>query len=225
MTGDALVGRKPSIWWTESKLGEALARLAYVDPEDEMSAEQGDAFIATFVQPEALRARRDEFAAFVIQAEAMLAAKRAELDALTRQAEALAHGIESMKHAAVEAMKARGVDALQGDRHVLKLRRSPGSVAVDDEAAIPERFWTVYQDQDMEALEQILHIVHEHEVGWLKSEDVCLGIEDEIAPIIEASRARRRRIDKKAIQEAWKESRETFVPGVHKEVTTKLVIQ
>lgn len=221
MTGDALVGRKPSIWWTESKLGEALARLAYVDPEEEMTAEEGDAFIATFVQPEALRARRDEFAAFVIQAEAMLTAKRAELDALTRQAEALAHGIESMKHAAVEAMKARGVDALQGDRHVLKLRHSPGSVAVDDEGAIPEVFWTIGQDEDMRAFEEIYGMTEGRSTLDFQR----------IEEIVFAARARRRRIDKKAIQEAWRNlgPSETghwaATPGVHKEVATKLVIQ
>jgi ubiquinone/menaquinone biosynthesis C-methylase UbiE len=80
----ALAGPRPSLYWTESKLGAAIARLDAVDPDEQMSNEEASDFIAQFVNPEAVEARRDEFATFILEAESFADAKLAMADAMRR---------------------------------------------------------------------------------------------------------------------------------------------
>ena len=79
--------------WTESKLGAAIARLDAVDPDEQMSNEEASDFIAQFVNPEAVEARRDEFATFILEAEAFADAKLTMADAIAAQAQRILKGV------------------------------------------------------------------------------------------------------------------------------------
>ena len=215
----ALESKRPSLWWTESKLGEALAKLAWTDPEGQITDVEADAFIATFVQPEALRAKRDEFATFVREAEGMLAGKRAEMEALAAQVRALEGGIEAMKLTAARIMDSAGRDALQGDKYVLALRRSRGAVVVDDADALPLRFWRVPVDADLERIRALVKMVQAPMDGAVVDR-IRRALE-----LLEAAESERRVVDKVGIQEHWKSAGEGTVPGARREVALKLVIR
>lgn len=245
----ALAGTRPSLYWTESKLGAAIARLDAVDPDEQMSNEEASDFIAQFVNPEAVEARRDEFATFILEAEAFADAKLTMADAIAAQAQRILKGVARMRDEATKVMKAAGVKALSGATYTIKLKDSPGSVAVDDEAQVPPEFFRTKEDADLLAIKRLAGVVvmltrQALEDAGMKDDalDAAVKADEfvvEAKMLVENAVSSRRAIDKKLIQAEWKangETRETvdpetgecvnvpLIPGVHKQVDTKLVI-
>lgn len=248
--GAALTGPRPTLWWTESKLSQALARLEQADPDERMDEIAAREFIAEFVSPHAVAERRDEFASFVIEYEAIASAKTAQAEEILRQAAVIRLGIDKMRMHAVKAMQSADVRALAGATYVMKLKDSPGKVDVVDEALIPAEYWRVKTDDDYTRMLRLVTIVdmlvrHSGTEVGLEGEaldayvdaDACA---QEARAILEATETDRRAVDKKSIQAEWKANGEfrqevnattgeitklPMVPGAKKVVDTKLVIE
>lgn len=60
---------------------------------------------------------------------------KAEQDALSERATAKKHKAESLQNYLYQQFKARGKDKLETPRNVLKIRKNPPAVQIDDEAA------------------------------------------------------------------------------------------
>jgi len=252
-----LEARRPSLFWTESKLAEAIVHLDTEDPDEQMTAEDAQAFLAEFVSPQAVVARRDEFARFLLMGEALVAAKRAEADALSGPLLAQAYRVEGalakMRSSTIAILKAAGVEGISGDTYTLKLKHSRGTVAIDDEAQVPDEFWRTKADDDLHRIERLEAIVGLLVLARFEDADE-LGVRSEVFAdavaadefMVEAkklladARAERRAIDKKLIQAEWKEHGDTrhtvdpetgevievpIVPGVHKAIETTLVVE
>lgn len=241
-TAAVLERNRPNLWWTESKLGEAIARLEFEDPEEAMTEDEASLFIAEFVSPAAVEARRDEFARFLLAGDAAVVSKRAEAAALSgpilEQAERLARGLEKMRQQAIRLMQASGVAKLAGATYLLKLKDSPGSVEVVDEAEIPPEFWRTKSDADFVRIERLATIVQLFAPETPTEDERALL--DECATLLAHAKAERRAVDKKLIQQEWKAFGDTFtvidpetgeateapmVPGTRKSVTTKLLVE
>lgn len=256
--GAVASARRPNLWLTESLLRRAHEALAEVDPDCEMSLDQATALLSEYVSPQAVVAKRDELARFLRESERFADAKAAEAADLVSAAKKIMLGVARMEQRVVTLMQSMGVDQLAGDVHVLKLKKSPGSVAVDDEAAIPPEYFRITSDADLEAIRTLVGILvallPQTQTRTEDGQEVVEPNEDRVCALelLEAAELRRRAVDKKAIQEAWRqeggdrrplaESDEVnivdglrvlgdvpadrpVVPGVHKDVTTSLVIR
>lgn len=248
--GSAAVAPRPRIWWTESALGEALARLGAVDPGEEMTESEAAEFLAQFVNPKAVVARRDEFAEFLLQADTLALAKRAHAAEIVKQAAAIEGGAERMRAQAVKLMQAANVRALEGSLYTMKLKDSRGRVDVTDEMAIPPEFWRVRQDEDLARLTWLTVTVEALVRAAIASEGLegeALTAAADADEVVRTARqhladatAERRAVDKTAIQAEWKANGETrsevdpetgevltlpMVAGARKLVDTKLVVE
>lgn len=217
--------RRPrSLFASESRLREAWEALADAEAAAEehgslaMTGGDVEAFIARFVNRESTIAARDEFADFLVEMEAFAVAKMAEAEQLKAQAAKIREGLDRMRHSAIRTMTALGLEELVGHHRAMKIKRSRGAVAVVNEREIPAEFWRTSEDDDLRdarALHSIIgRIVHAIEEGpGGKGE----SIEDLVTLAdlkIQAITARRQAVDKKKIQDAWKEagSDRSFVP-------------
>ena len=88
------------------------------------------------------------------------------------------------------------MDELRGETFTLKVKRSRGAVDVVNEGEIPPEFWRVKQDEDMVTI-NALALMLEATVGELTPV---------LAMLVEQAKDRRRTVDKKAIQQAWKDA-------------------
>lgn len=251
--GAVALERRPGLFFTESALADALTRLDGADPEAQMTEAQAGDFVAQFVSPEAVVERRDEFAEFVLSAEAYAAGKLLLAEKYRAQAGKVTLGVERMKAEAVRVMKLAMVHALPGNEHTINLKDSRGAVEIVNADEIPPEFFRVKVDDDLQRIRSLVSIVKralgmaygftaddDHSVKMLASmldDDADWA---EAQGILEASEAARRAVDKTAIQKEWTANGEVrsqvdhesgevvetpMVPGVRKEVTTKLVIE
>ena len=99
----------------------AIARLDAVDPDEQMSNEEASDFIAQFVNPEAVEARRDEFATFILEAEAFADAEAHDGGRDRRAGTADPEGRRAHAGRTTKVMKAAGVKALSGATYTIKL--------------------------------------------------------------------------------------------------------
>lgn len=224
------MAKRPTLYVTEMRLRAAHDALAWADAEGAMTGEEAEAAIASYLDPrERERAieRRDEFGAYLAGMAALAEAKRQEGARLIEQANEIRAGLARMEAAAVRTMEALGVDELRGKVRVLKLKRTRGAVDVSDEGAIPKGYFRVKDDLDLQAIVKLTLIATDlyeragaSGTGTLEGSTLLL---EEAQVICEKAHARRRSIDKKAIQEAWTNGRE--VAGVQKRVETTLEVK
>lgn len=245
--------KKPALFFTESSLADALAKLDGADPLVQMGEDEAAAFLERFVNPAAVVERRDEFASFINDAEAYAAGKLALAEKYRAQGKRVLDGVERMKAAAMKLMVSLKVRALPGNDHVIKLKDSRGAVKVVDESQIPAEFFRVKHDDDLGRIRELQAIVRralalsygmpdDDRIGEGALVDLLKSDEDWEActAIVQAAESARRAVDKVSIQKEWKEHGETrsevdqatgeitetpMIPGVEKEVTTTLVIE
>ena len=244
-----LTERRPNLWFTESALSEALARLDGADPELQMTESEATAFLEQFVDADGVEARRDEFAEFLLDGEMYVAAELSRAEWHTKRAAKVRAGLERMREQATAIMRSRGLKTLAGAERVLRLKDSPGSVDVTDPDAVPDEFWRIRQDADLTRLAAMFVIVQRclcaaYGVEIVEGDglpDHILADEDYTAAagLWTEAKDERRAVDKNAVKAAWKEIGETkhrvdengevfetpTIPGVRREVTTKLVVE
>lgn len=228
--------RPRSLFLTELRLHQAWSAMETADPNGEMSADEAEAFIATYCNPVATLDARDELGDFLVGMQAFADAKRAAAVELQAQARRLETGIERMKASTLRTMAAFNVEDLMGHHRRLHAKKSRGAVAIDDDKAIPSEYLRVPEDnEDLVAIGSLVMIVVE-----VLAERIRPGekIEETLAfkaaqHFLDTARARHQVVDKRKIQEAWKDAGgDTFgdegvpvVPGVHREITTTLEVK
>lgn len=247
--GAAMVAPKPSLWWTESKLGEGLAALQMKDPDGLMTEEQAREMVARYISPDAVVERREEFADFLREGDELVELKKRRAQALAVEAKQIEAALEDMRAQAVSVMKALGVKALAAGTYTLKLKDSLGSVIVDDPEQVPAEFWRIAMDNDLLVIRKLVELVEgqarKSAEGEGFTEDalrVQVDMDEFVMSarwLLEEAEKPRRAVDKMMIKAEWKANGETrdevdpetgeikpapMVPGVHKEVTTKLVV-
>lgn len=235
-----LAHKKPSLFWTESELSLALSRLATTDPEEAMGEDEAAAFLAQYVSLDAVAAKRDEVAKFLLAAESFAKSKREEAAKIIAQAVAIETGASSMSRQVVRCMEAVGADALQGETFVLQLKRSRGAVEVLDEDLIPAEYWRVKEHEAVERIRDILALIAPTEANGATLVDDVLFKEIAAIAGVAVESLRDRSVDKTLIQAEWKAHGETreevdaetgevteapMVPGARRLVTTKLEIK
>lgn len=247
-----LLAKKPTLHFTESAFAAAFDRLNDEDPELRLSPEQEQEVLAQWVNVDGVVERRDEFARFVIALRSMVEGKRKEGETILVQAAKLAVACERMEQAALRTMKALGAKALQGGAYLLKAKVSPGAVEIVDSAQVPEEFFRVKEDQELTIVRELVKLLEEQSRRLWAMEldsdeaDVIDAALDEDGDVkrarflLEGMTLERRAVDKKLVQAEWKAHGETIetsdavtgeiterplIPGVRKEVTTKLVIE
>jgi hypothetical protein len=239
---------------TEHRLHTAFRVMEAEDPDLEMTAEEAVAFVEQFVSIGFTKDRRDEFGDYVIEMQRFADAKALEAGRLIKQAAAIEAGIERMKQAVVRTFVALEVADVMGNHRRLRLKTGRGTVEVVDETQVPDEFFRIREDADWLAIDRLAKLVVQIMDGELDvfGEDVVNSlVRAEVVSLREAARIRRRAVDKKAIQAAWKEAggaervepeqpAATFaadgglvygsarmspvVPGVEKRVTTTLEV-
>lgn len=247
--------RRPNLYRSEHALNTALEELDILAmPQaaypDSVSEPHADAIVARSLEAsdDAMH-QRDEFARFIREAEAVASAKVAEAEAYAKplldEAERIRAGVERMKDSALRVMERLNLKELQGEAFTIKAKDSRGSVRVVDESAIPEKFWRVKHDEDLTSMQLVAQRLEQMANKMASppyAEIVALAAFARAA--LEDMTARRREVDKAAIQKAWREAggpemmapvfkhsgpmTETVllpvVPGVEKEVATRLEI-
>lgn len=203
MTTIAAEGRRLSLFGGESRLAVAFEALLAADPECSMTADEAESFLATFVNRDAVISRRDDLGDFLDAVHHLIEAKTAQSAKLAGEANALAEGYFRMKASVVRTMEGLGVDELRGVHRILRIVRSRGSVEITDEKKIPAQFWRVRRDDDLQAIEDLVAIVRDlarGSVGAIRTGDAKQAATD----ILREAQERRRAVDKKAIQDAWR---------------------
>lgn len=247
---EILLGKRPSIWFTEGALAQALDQLESVDPDHQMTKEQAEEFIGDYVLGEAIE-RRDEVAEFILAAEALAQMKLQMASVYIDDSKRITAGVDRMRESVRDVMKRMGATKLAGHAHILKLKDSPGSVKVLDEDQIPEEFRPVKDDIDLQRIAQLTETVERqareiYSLQGVEGEDADKAIDSDDNVIharecLRLARLERVSISKKLIQAAWKENggdtvgrtdpetgeiiETPLIPGVEKEVTTKLEIE
>lgn len=215
---------RPSLWLSETRLREAFNALDRLDTEGTMTGEEAEAFLATFVDREAAIERRDEFADFILEGDALVAAKRARARALEREADQLETGLARMRESVCTLMERAGVDELRGRTYALKLHKSRGRCVVIHPEAIPPEYFRTSSDRDLEIIARLVELAPD-------------AHQEEALELLDEATRSRRAVDKTKIQETWKAaggtdriahadgSAELLVPGAVKEVDTTLQIK
>lgn len=224
---------RPSIFPSEWALRRAWNALAEVEAESELTPEQADELLATYVDREAAIAKRDELGDFLDGMDAIAAAKLEQAKQLTAQSRMISEGIERMKGSIVRLMTALGVTELRGNYRRLVTRRTPPSVEVLNEDQIPASFHRVREDDDINAIVELRAIVEKLVAKRRAPDDDELDADERAHTLMLAAQARRYAIDKKAILAAWRENDnkdcndagEPIVPGAARVTATKLDVK
>lgn len=216
--------KKPNLYPTETALARAFGFLDDVDPDCEMSADEQESVLLRFVDRDAAVEARDEFADWLVDMETWAAAKQEAAAKLVTEAKAILARVERAKDGTIKLMRALGVEELRGKVRRLTIAKSRGAVNVIDESAVPESFWRVPDDPDAQAIaalgEKLLDVygtaLQEQKDALLDggvdlNSDAAKSImaphRERIAwvnALLTESRLRHRKVDKVAVQDAWK---------------------
>lgn len=209
--------RAPNLYLGESLLARAFGAIDEVDPDLALPAEEHAAIIRSYVDPAALAEKRDEFVEFVKDVAGVIDEKRARAKELQATAAAMESRVERMTQGLAHMMRDTGVAELNGDVWTIVLRRSPGSVEVLDQDAVPDEFWRVPDSVALVRLRGLVGTVKRLVLANHMREDGTLDLEaagqdeDLLAAdrVLAEAEDEVRTIDKKAIQAFWKEHGDT----------------
>lgn len=248
---EILLGKRPSIWFTEGALAQALDQLESVDPDHQMTKDQADAFIGDYVLGEAIE-RRDEVAEFILAAEGLARMKTQIAGGYLEDAKRIMAGTERMRESVRDVMKKLGATKLAGQAHILKVTDSRGAVKVVDEDQVPLEFRPVKEDIDLQRIAELVETVIRqaqeiYSLQGVEGDDAKSAVASDAnvlhaQEVLHLAREERRSISRSLIQAAWKENggsnvlsevdektgevvETPLVPGVEKEVTSKLEIE
>lgn len=228
--------RRPNLAFTESRLARAIAVAEGAD-DGALSAEQLEGIVAEYVSMEAVAAERDHFAEWMLDAQRFVQLKKDRAAEILGSAIRLENRLASCATAVVQVMKKLGAKTLAGDEYTLKAVDSRGAVEVVDETAIPLEFKPVKSTPALERIRALASLVSQA----AQSEDAAdaMAFIHDADEIVKEAEEEARALSKTEIQKFWKEHGDTMqrvdedgevielptVPGVRKEVTTKLVIE
>lgn len=209
--------RAPNLYLGESLLARAFGAIEELDPELALPAEEHAAIIRTFVDPEALAAKRDEFVDFVKDVAGVIDEKRERAKELLATAAAMESRVERMTQGLAHTMDAQGAKELHGEAWTIVLRKSPGAVEVLDENQVPAEFkrvkesvWLTRVRGLVDQVRRLATSLHSNAKGIVDEEgfascpdvvhanDLLTECEDEA-----------RVVDKTAIRDFWKEHGDT----------------
>lgn len=86
-------------------------------------------------------AKADGYATVLKHLEADVNALKAEEDRLAARRRTISNNIDRLKYSLEEAMRATGKIKFKTQFYSYGIQRNPASVAIDDEAKIPKKFW------------------------------------------------------------------------------------
>jgi hypothetical protein len=215
---------KINLFIGEHRLKAAWEALEREDAEGNMTAEEQEAVLRSYVNREATVENRDAFVRFIRSVEATAEAKEAEAKAyaepLMKEAARMRAGVERWKAQVVRLMNDLGVDELFGKVYTLLVKRSRGRAVVFDETAVPDQFRRVKNDDDLLLIRELMQMLEQAviDVAQLRAGagelgpaarkrvlDGDGGVHRARAMVVLAEQ-RRKTIDKTEIQKAWKQN-------------------
>lgn len=108
------------------------------------SEEWGDEQEKTLAELEmALETKADNIVGFCAKLEAFATYAKAEEARIAAKRKAVENRVERLRAYLLAGMKGAGRTEIQTGTHTLKIQKNPPAVKIDDEAAIPARYWIV----------------------------------------------------------------------------------